>query len=65
MRCHSVKIDIDDATDDGSRKVVVIHLGDDVRNGARLVAFVEMPPSMARTVAGLILKMVDQIEDSS
>lgn len=66
MQCRAVKIDIDDATDDGDRRVVVIHLADGLRSPVRdrpsLVAFVEMPPGMAREIAQQIIDAADAID---
>lgn len=65
MRCRAVKVDIDDATDDGDRQVVIVHLADGVRSVHQrptLVAFVELPADMAREIAEQLLSAADQIE---
>ena len=64
IRCRGVKVDTDDATDDGDRRVVTIDLSDGIGipPSMKLVAWVELPPGMTRKIAEQLLSAADEIE---
>lgn len=66
MKCSSTKIEVDTAAD--GRRIVKLIVGNHAERvgkhfAVNQVAWVEMPPGMARSIAADLIEVADEIEN--